>query len=331
LNDSIRIGLIGLGSWAKSAYVPILQEQSNVRVVAVAAKSSATLQAARNIFGPSTSTHDDYHDLLNHTEVDAVMIGLPASLTAPATIAALNADKHVWVEPPIEVADEGNGVLELASKSDKVFHVDLELRYLPVVKSIQDIVSAGDIGRLLFVRVELSNGSARVEDEPEKSGDVIGLGTWYIDLLDAFVGIEPQRVDVFASYPRYAGLMEWGAFTLQYPDGVVGEWLVNPHNAGDWELRVKLVGSEGEVEANLMDGSYRHRTAGNSWLSGSADCSRPKSGFVGMRESVQAFLAAIQGEKNSLSGPEPYQRIHRSLEALRQSGQQKRSITLDVA
>jgi hypothetical protein len=86
---------------------------------------------------------------------------------------------------------------------------------------------------------------------------------------------------------------------------------------------MKLVGTDGEIEANLMDGNYRYRTAGSSWQSGTADCSRPKLGFVGMRESVQAFLAAIQGKRDTYSGAKTYRRIYRSLEALRQAEQRK--------
>ena len=331
MNSPIRIGLIGLGSWARTAYVPILQEQSNVHVPAVAARSAATLQVARDIFGPATELYSDYANLFECADIDAVMIGLPPSLAAQATIAALKADKHIWVEPPIEDADDTNGVLDLAGKSERVFHVDLELRYLPVVSAIRDIVSSSNLGRLLLVRVELANDWARVEAEPEQEKDVLGLGTWYIELLDAFVSKEPQRVDVFASYPRYPSLMEWGTFTLQYPDAVVGEWAVNLHNGKEWELRMKLVGTEGEVEANLMDGAYRYRAAGGGWQSGTADCSRPEYGFVGMRESVLAFLAAIRGERDTCSGPETYRRLYRSLGALRQAEQQKRSIILNAS
>jgi len=330
MNRPIGIGLIGLGSWARKAYVPILQEQPDVDVMAVAARSAATFQVAGNIFGPTIELYSDYASLLECADIDAVMIGLPPSLTAQATVAALKADKHIWIEPPIVDADDINGVLELAGISKKVFHVDLELRYLPVVSAIRDIVSSGNIGRLLLVRVELANDWARVEVEPEQERNVFGLGTWYIDLLDAFVGRKPQRVDVFASYPRYPNLMESGTFTLQYPDAVVGEWSVNLRDGKEWELHMKLVGTEGEVEANLMDGTYCYRAAEGYWRSGTADCSRPEYGFVGMRESVLAFVAAMQGERNTCSGPKVYRRLCRSLEALRQAEQQKRSITLDA-
>ena len=329
--NPIRIGLIGLGSWARTAYVPILQEQSNVNVLAVAARSAATLQVARDIFGPKTELYSDYAGLLECADIDAVMIGLPPSLAALATVAALKADKHVWVEPPIEGADDTNGVLELASQSERVFHADLELRYLPVVSAMRDYVTSGNLGRLLLVRVELANDWARVEAEPEQERDVFGLGTWYIELLDAFVDREPQRVDVFASYPTYPTLMELGMFTLQYPDAVIGEWSVNLRDGEDWELRMKLVGTEGEIEADLMDGAYRYRVAGGNWQFGTADCSRPVYGFVGMRECVLAFLSAIRGERGTLSGPGMYRRLYRSLGALRQAAQQKRSITLDIA
>jgi predicted dehydrogenase len=318
--DPLRIGLIGFGNWAREAYVPVLHEQPGVRISAVAARTEATRERAREQFGPDTELYGGYEDLIEASDVDAVMIGLPSSLAAEAAGAAVQAGRHVFVEPPINGASDTGGVLDLAERSDTVFHVDLELRYLPVVDALREMASEGRLGRLLVARVELVNDwfRHRTETEAQKGFDVFGLGTWYIDLLDAIFDQSPERVSVHGSYPRYDNLMELGTAVLEYPDTALGEWQINL-SGGGWELRLNLTGTEGQVEADLMSGIYRYRAAGEAWRTVTVDASRPEHGFVGMRESVLAFLAAVRGETPSRSGPETYRRLHGTLAALTRS------------
>ncbi len=77
----IGIGLIGLGSWARSAYVPVLQELPGVTVRAVAARTEDTLGLASRLFGSEVELYTDYNRLMADPNVDAVMIGLPSKVS----------------------------------------------------------------------------------------------------------------------------------------------------------------------------------------------------------------------------------------------------------
>ena len=328
----LRIGLVGLGSWARRSYLPVLQERQDVSVNAVAARTEATRELARSLVGPDVQLYADYAELLANAQIDAVMIGLPFSLTVPAATAAVQARVHVFVEPPFRDDEEAGRLLELAAGSNKVFHADVELRYLPVVTAVAKLASRGQLGDLLRVRVELGNDwSSREAWEPAHSSMVFGLGTWYIDLLDAILVADPVRADVFGSYPRLPSVMEVGTASLKYPSGAVGEYAFNLRNGRGLELSLQLIGTTGEAEADLIDGTYRYRATGGDWTTGTADCSRPMHGFVGMRESVSAFIAATQGGSETRSGPTMYRRLQRTLSALRRSEHAGDSIGLDRA
>ena len=322
--DKLDIGLIGLGAWARRAYVPILQELPDVTIKAVAARTEATRQRARELFGPATELYGDYSELLE-SSVDAVMIGLPPSLAGPASIAALKLGTHVFVEPPIDGASDPGGVLDLAEQGDVVFHADLELRYLPVVDALRGMVSEGRLGQLLLARVELANNW--VEVEAQERPNVMGLGIWYVDMLDYLVEKEPERVQVFGSYPKFESVMELGTAVLEYPESSLGEWHVNLRGA-ERVIRLKVTGTEGEAEADLLTGTYRYLISGKGWRSAKADCTRPEHGFVGMRESVLGFLSAVRGESRSRSGPDVYRRLFNTLAAMSQSRDEKRPIQL---
>jgi predicted dehydrogenase len=317
----LDIGLIGLGAWARAAYVPILQERSDVKVRAVAARTEETRSHAASLLGADVALYADYSELLQYAPVDAVMIGLPSETTAGVCIAALEAGKHVWFEPPLTDTDETGCLLDLADLSELVFHADLELRYLPVVGALRDLLARGDLGRPLLVRVEMENGWAREsafdDDAPESMAGT--LSTWYVDLMDALFEKPARRMDLYGSRPRHESVVEVGTAAVQFSDEAFGEWAFNLRSGEDLALRIKVAGTEGEAEANLLTGAYRHRVRDSDWISGAADCSRPIHGFVGMRESVQAFLSAVWGHGRTKSGADVYRRVHAIQTALHRS------------
>ena len=330
-DGTIRIGLIGLGSWPRQSYVSILAEEPGVEVRAVAARTSATRQVARELFGPSVELHGNYRDLLERSQVDTVMIGLPPRLSARAATAAVEADMHVWVEPPFVGDDDTTRMLVTASNRKKVFHADLELRYLPAVTALREMASGGGLGEVLRVRVELENDWATKSgwEEPTEGSLVYTLGPWYIDLIDAFLGKVPERAIVVATHRGDSGAVEVGTASLEFPGGVLGKLALDLRSSPQLQLRLKVVGSDGEAEADLINGKHRHRRAGGEWVSGVADCVRPVRGFVGAWESVRAFLSAIRDEGKTESGPAEYRRLQAALLALLKSEQEGLEVRLE--
>jgi predicted dehydrogenase len=304
-HSALRIGLIGFGGWATRAYVPALRERDDVSIVALAARTETTRTAGRELLGQSLNLYDDYHDLLGDAAVDAVMIGLPSGISTEAASAALDAGKHIFLEPPL--LDDGQAVelLNQAEHAPQVFHVDLELRYLPVIGVLRDLAARGEFGSLLSVEVRhVCDWSAR--RDPALPSMVPGLSTWYVDAMDAVADSAAKRVELFAAPPR----PEVGRALFQLSNGATGEWAFDLRSPEPFSLTIDVVGSEGAAFADLLTGEYRFRTGDTDWTAGVLDCSRPVLGFVGMRESVHAFLDAVHGDTPTLSGAEVYRRIH---------------------
>lgn len=303
----IGIGLIGLGSWARSAYVPVLQELPGVTVRAVAARTEDTLGLAGRLFGSEVELYTDYNRLVADPNVDAVMIGLPSKVSVPACTAAIQAGKDVWVEPPFPNDAGTRRMLALAVDSPDVFHVDLELRYVPVTDAVKSLVTAGAIGPPLLVRVMLECDWGRRWATGESVG---GLSTWYIDAIDALVEEPADRVFMGGAGLGPDSPIQVGTASFRFPGGAIGEWAFNLRSGTDLDLRLRVIGAGGEIEADLLSGSYRHRRLGENWTTGEAVSSNPVHGFVGMREAVTAFLAAVRRERDTLSGPDVYRRVH---------------------
>ena len=158
--NTIRVGFIGFGAWTQKAYVPALKGNDKVELVAVAARSKESHSLARDILGDSFTSYTDYKKLLADPNIDAVMIGTPPSLSSAATLSAIKAGKHTFIEPPLDDSTSTKNLFKLVYKSGKVFHVDTEIRYLPIIKSIRNITLNADFGSINKVTVNLENNWA---------------------------------------------------------------------------------------------------------------------------------------------------------------------------
>ena len=98
--ETVNIGLIGAGLFAKTTLLPALAKVPNVYLRGVA---TATGTSARHIgdkfgFGHCTT---DYQELLSDPDIDCVLIATRHNLHAPLVVEALQAGKHVFVEKPL--------------------------------------------------------------------------------------------------------------------------------------------------------------------------------------------------------------------------------------
>jgi predicted dehydrogenase len=129
-----------------------------------------------------------------------------------------------------------------------------------------------------------------------------------VDLLDAFAHSPASQIKLQSGRRRNDGLLVTGQANIKYESGVTATWHFGFEGPSELGLSVSLMGDKGEAEADLTTGEYRWRLAGDEWQTATADCSRPEAGFIGMRESIHAFLAAVRGEGKTLSGPEVIRR-----------------------
>jgi predicted dehydrogenase len=312
--DSIRVGFIGFGAWTQKAYVPALKENDKVELIAVAARSEESHSIARTMLGDSIKSYTDYKKLLGDPNIDAVMIGTPPDLSSSATLSAIKAGKHTFIEPPLDDSSSTRNLFKLVYKSGKVFHVDTEIRYLPIIKSIRNITLNADFGSINKVTINLENNWAN-EWKLDKSGlhdMVAGLSPWYIDPIDFMFRRTPDNIHVVGADNQV------GQVKLEYSGNCEGLWNFNLHGNNELSLNLSIHGTNGLILADLISGNYSW-TIGSDSGSANSQCQEPILGFVGMRESVNVFLETILGNTMTLSGPEVYTRIHKLVQGLKAS------------
>jgi predicted dehydrogenase len=308
------IGLIGFGNWARRAYLPILREMRHVKLAAVAARSESTRQLAGKELGDEVRLYGDYRELLADRSVESVLISLPNELHAESIEAAVKSGKNVFFEPPVGLNQtEIHRVLYLLDQAGQRVQVDLELRYLPVMRRVRDLIAGGRLGEPLMANVRLwcdwgcDGGRWK---EVENQGFFLWLGCWYLDVLDDVFGQQPLDAQVAGGYAVNGRLMDHGVATLTYPKGRVGIFQFNLLAGDPEEMTLQVAGTRGEVRVDLQEGTCRWRTQGSGWEEEVAVCSLPAHGFVGMRESIADFVEAVTENKPVVAGKDVCRRVN---------------------
>ena len=147
----------------------------------------------------------DWRVLLALPEVEIVIIATLHDSLAEITLAAIVAGKHVLVEKPAaRSAAELEPVMAAAKKHGVKVRVGFNHRYHRAIRKAREIVDAGELGELMFIRARYGHG-ARVgysnewRSKPELSGggELIDQGPHLIDLSRWFLG-DFSEVDGFA-------------------------------------------------------------------------------------------------------------------------------------
>ncbi len=115
-NETLNIGCLGTGGRCQRL-MKSLVKISGVRIAAVCDVWDVRLEQARMLADPKAFSTKIFEEVLERSDIDAVLIGSPDHWHTPMTIAACEAGKDVYVEKPLThepsegaaVINHGNG------------------------------------------------------------------------------------------------------------------------------------------------------------------------------------------------------------------------------
>ena len=293
MDAKIRIGLIGYGGWARTAYAPTLQADGRARVVAVAAPSQASRDRAERELGPDVAVYAGAGELLAGAAVDGVMVAVSEAAHQEAIGAALDAGTAVCYEGPLAATRRAiPGMIERLLRARGPTHADIELGFLPVVRRAAELVADGAAGVPQFAEVRLeSDWGALPEEDLCKVGH---LAPWYVDPLDRVLGRTAARVLTMDGAGSAGRAQAQGLLQLDY-GGCWGTFAVNTGAVAGPDMRIAVTGTAGDVRADLLAGTVRWRSAERpAWTTETCAPIEPVVGLPGMRECVRAFLDCIE-------------------------------------
>lgn len=169
-NSKIRIGFIGPGGRGFGAHVKRLTklqaEGQPIELVGVCdVYNEHRDRAAKYIekeTGKAPGKYEDYMEMIEKENLDAVCIGTPDHWHAKQAIDSLNAGMHVYCEKPMtKTVEEAVAVLKTWRKSGKVMQVGVQSTSLPVWNQVNSLLQAGQLGKVLMYQTEFFRNSAQ--------------------------------------------------------------------------------------------------------------------------------------------------------------------------
>jgi predicted dehydrogenase len=157
----LNVGLVGIGFMGWIHYLSY-KKTKGVKLAAVCTRDPKRLagdwRGIQGNFGPPgeqvdlsrAARYSNLDELLADPSIDLVDICLPPNLHAEASIAALRAGKHVFVEKPMGLtAAECDAIMKAAAKAKKQVLVGQCLPFLPEYAYARKAIDSGKYGKLL--------------------------------------------------------------------------------------------------------------------------------------------------------------------------------------
>jgi predicted dehydrogenase len=253
----MRIGIIGCGLIGQKRAAAIGVDDS-IAMVCDTDLDRASGLAART--GTAAST--DWRKLLQ-IDIDGVIVATSHDSLAPIALAAVEAGKHVLLEKPAaRSVDELQPVRDAARRRGVSVKVGYNHRFHRGLLAAKDIVKAGSLGPLHYIRGRYGHGGRkgyerewRCDPAVSGGGELIDQGAHLIDLSRWFLG--DLSLD-YAATPTYFWRTDVEDNCFLALRGGRGEMAWLHASWTEWKntFSFEITGRDGKLTIDGLGGSY---------------------------------------------------------------------------
>ncbi len=262
--SSINIGVIGTGDRG-SGLISVMNSIPELNVVACCDVLPFRLEKGIANSGGKAKGYKDYRKLLEHKDLDAVLVATPFNTHSKIGIDVLDAQKHLYSEKTLAKGYKGiTALLEKATASSKVIQTGHQYHSSRLYTHVVDLIRNGKIGKITAIQCQWNrNGNWRrpVSDPSlerainwrmyrEYSGGLVAeLCSHQIDFSNWVLEATPDKV------MGVGGIDYWkdGRETYDnihliysYPGGVKATFTCLTSNSKD-DYQIKVMGDKGTI------------------------------------------------------------------------------------
>ena len=195
--QSLRVGIVGAGAWARQAHVPGFQECPGVELVAICDVDLARAeQAARE--ASIARVYRAASDMLAVERLDLVSVVTPDDCHLVDAGAAIAAGAHVLCEKPLATTlEDARALAALAAQAGILTKVGFAMRYSPAMAALRELVVTGALGEPRLLEAFQQNGQFldpmapfhwKMDRRRTGGGAIVEYGVHTIDLARWIVG-----------------------------------------------------------------------------------------------------------------------------------------------
>jgi len=218
-----KIGIVGYGGFGRFLH-HWWEKLENVEVVAVSDSGNHYQKVE------GTRLYHNWRELLENPEIEIVSIVTPPGLHVEMACEAMRAGKHVLLEKPVAISDEGaSEILQVQRETGMVITVNHMIRYNPIIQSFMQLGKSGVLGKLRHAVVNNYAQDASLPADhwfwnPEASGGIlIEHGVHFFDIINALSG--EHFTEVYGtSHSRNESQRDRVAAMVLYNDGLIANY-----------------------------------------------------------------------------------------------------------
>jgi len=218
-----KVGIIGYGGFGKFLH-HWWSKLENIEVVAVADSGHHSHHVE------NCKVYHDWKLLINDPDIEIVSIVTPPNLHVEMACEAMKAGKHVLLEKPVALSEEGaQEILKVQKETGMVITVDHMIRYNAIIQSFMEIGKSGALGKLRHAVVNNYAQDAALPidhwfwDEAASGGIFVEHGVHFFDIISALS--DEHYSEVYGcSHPRNESQRDRVAALVLYNEGLIANY-----------------------------------------------------------------------------------------------------------
>jgi predicted dehydrogenase len=261
MNYPVKVGIVGLGRWAK-VLARAAAQSGRIKVVAGYSRSAEKRSAFERELGVPAAP--DLGTLLANPEVEGCILTVPNEQHLPVAEQVAKAKKHIYTEKPIaNTLEDGLRIAALQERYGVRVLVGHSARLMSGIREIRRRIDAGELGRVAFIEANFSNERAleltpqtwRWYKDRAPGGPLSQLAIHHFDVLH-YLGGEIAEVSSMASKlsPVGAEVDDQSMTLLRFADGKIG--YVGACWTSPGIFAVRVFGSRGLMHFEIDFGTW---------------------------------------------------------------------------
>jgi predicted dehydrogenase len=231
----IRYGFVALGDIAQEAMLPGVEHTGNSTIAALVTGDPVKAGRLAERYGVAhTYSYEQFPELLQSGNVDAVYIATPNWRHAEFVLPALTAGIHVLVEKPLEIDSARCQQIVDAQRASKAkLMVAYRLHFEPATVAAIERVRNGELGQVhLFTSTfaQVVDPANHRATSGAAAGPVLDMAPYPVNAVRNLFGAEPTEVSAFGSRHANSGLGDFDdtvTVMLRFPEGRLAHFAVS--------------------------------------------------------------------------------------------------------
>ncbi len=259
-DGKIGFGLVGIGM-SGGFMAKELDFVDGGELVAVCSRNESNVRQFAQAHG-SRLWFTDYRKLVEHDDVDVVIVSVPTGLHAEVTIAASHAGKHALVEKPLEInLERADRMISTCRANNTKLGVIFQMRFGSVARTLKEAVDSGRLGRVFLsdavdkssrTTAYYASAAWRGTKSLEGGGCLMTQSIHIIDLLQYLMGPVRSVMGRVATQFHDIEVEDTATAVVNFQNGAIGIIESTSSVRTALKSRLELHGERGTVVANAQ-------------------------------------------------------------------------------